>query len=112
MESMLKPPAPFAFVNNLENVTSGNLSKDWEKWKNAFQIYFDACELSKKDPKVQVSILLHVVGEQCREVYEQFNQTFTDKDKLIKKFDEFFLQKKNITVQRHCFFTRNAELRI
>lgn len=107
MESVLPPPPPFAFVNNMENVTSGNISKEWEKWKSAFMIYFDACELNKKDQKVQVSIFLHIVGEQCREVYDQFKETCKDITSVIKKFDDLFLLKKNLTVQRHHFFTRD-----
>ncbi|XP_028177079.1 uncharacterized protein LOC135088230 [Ostrinia nubilalis] len=107
MESVLPPPPPFAFVNNLDNVTTGNISKEWEKWKSAFMIYFDACEMNKKDPKVQICIFLHIVGEQCRELYDQFKDQCKDITSLIKKYDELFLLKKNLTVQRHHFFTRD-----
>ncbi|XP_063540592.1 uncharacterized protein LOC134749544 isoform X2 [Cydia strobilella] len=110
MDSILPPPPPFSFVNSLENVTTGNLSKEWEKWKNAFLIYYDACELSKKDSKVQLSILLHIVGEQCREVYEQFDKSsITKSSELLDKFDSFFLPKKNLTIERHRFFTRDQK---
>lgn len=109
MESVLPPPPPFTFVNSLENATLGNISKDWEKWRNSFKIYFDACELTKKDAKVQTNILLHVIGEQGREVYEQFQEKPVDLKSALAKFDAYFLLKKNITVQRHCFFTRNQK---
>ncbi|XP_063381956.1 uncharacterized protein LOC134668401 [Cydia fagiglandana] len=109
MESLLPPPPPFTFLNNEQNVTSGNVSKDWEKWKKSFEIYSVACELGKKDAKVQINILLHVIGEQGREVYEQFSDTFTDLKSLLSKFDSFFLLRKNITVQRHSFFTRDQK---
>ncbi|XP_063633409.1 uncharacterized protein LOC134804330 [Cydia splendana] len=110
MDSILPPPPPFSFVNSLENVTTGNLSKEWEKWKNAFLIYYEACELTKKDKKVQLSILLHVIGEQCREVYEQFDKsTITTSTELLAKFDSFFLPKKNLTIERHRFFTRDQK---
>ncbi|XP_037967238.2 uncharacterized protein LOC119692073 [Plutella xylostella] len=107
MESAFVPPPPFHFMNNLDNITSGNLSSSWTKWKNSFIIYSEACEFHTKDPKVQISILLHVIGEQCREVYEQFNETFKDTATLLKKFDSFFLPKKNLTIERHKFFTRS-----
>ncbi|XP_063368298.1 uncharacterized protein LOC134656717 [Cydia amplana] len=106
MESILPPPPPFVFDNNLENVTSGNLSVEWTKWKKAFNIYFDACELSKKEEKVQISILLHVIGERAREVYQQFESECTTLKSLIARFDKFFLPKKNLTIERHRFFTR------
>ncbi|XP_061708214.1 uncharacterized protein LOC133518568 [Cydia pomonella] len=110
MDSILPPPPPFLFVNSLENVTTGNLSKEWEKWKNSFLIYYEACELSKKDKKVQLSILLHIIGEQCREVHEQFDKaSITTYSELLDKFDSFFLPQKNLTIERHRFFTRDQK---
>ncbi|XP_063630684.1 uncharacterized protein LOC134801996 [Cydia splendana] len=106
MEAVLPPPLPFSFTNNLENVTSGNLSKEWEKWRKSFQVYYEACELSKKSAQVQMSILLHVIGEQCREVHAQFEGTFASLKDLLDKFESFFSPKKNITIERHRFFTR------
>ncbi|XP_048001288.1 uncharacterized protein LOC125238044 [Leguminivora glycinivorella] len=106
MEAVLPPPLPFSFSNNLENVTSGNLSKEWEKWRKSFQVYYEACELSKKTAQVQMSILLHVIGEQCREVHAQFEDTFASVKDLLDKFESFFSPKKNITIERHKFFTR------
>ncbi|XP_073961376.1 uncharacterized protein [Choristoneura fumiferana] len=106
MESMLQPPRPFVFENNIVSVTSGNLSEEWRKWKNAFLICYEACELSKKDDKVQINILLHVIGEKCRDVYGQFGVPCKTLEEVFKKFDGFFLPKKNFTIERHKFFTR------
>lgn len=73
-------------------------------------IYFKACQLHTKDKDVQVSILLHIIGEQCREVNEHFaaegNVTV---ESLPKKYDAFFTPKKNLTVERHKFFIRNQQ---
>ncbi|XP_063538387.1 uncharacterized protein LOC134749201 [Cydia strobilella] len=107
MESILPPPPPFIFDNHLENVTSGNLSVEWTKWKEAFNIYFAACELSKKEEKVQINILLHIIGERAREVHQQFKSECTTLKSLIARFDKFFLPKKNLTIERHRFFTRS-----
>ncbi|XP_063549077.1 uncharacterized protein LOC134756180, partial [Cydia strobilella] len=109
METILQPPPPFIFENNLVNVTSGNLSKEWDKWKKSFIIYYAACEIGKKDATVQINILLHVIGDQCRDVYDQFtDQTKCDTvDKVLAKFDDFFYPKKNLTIERHRFFTRD-----
>lgn len=106
MESMLQPPRPFVFENTIVSVTSGNLSEEWRKWKNAFLIYYEACELSKKDAKVQINILLHVIGEKCRDVYNQFGVPCKTLQEVFTNFDGFFLPKKNLTIERHKFFTR------
>ncbi|XP_063625625.1 uncharacterized protein LOC134797333 [Cydia splendana] len=109
MEAVLQPPAPFLFENNISSVTSGNLSKAWQNWKNAFNIYCEACELHKKDEKVKTNILLHVIGPKCREVYQQFSVKPTTLQALLKEFDDFFLPKTNTTVERHRFFTREQK---
>ncbi|CAB3252638.1 unnamed protein product [Arctia plantaginis] len=101
------PPPPFQFANSLCNITSGNLSTEWQKWKTAFNIYYEACELSNKNKKTQVNILLHIVGEKCREVAAQFNEQWNTVDELLKKFDDFFIPKKNLAVERHKFFKRD-----
>ncbi|XP_028158694.1 uncharacterized protein LOC114351613, partial [Ostrinia furnacalis] len=104
----LQPPPPFYFENDLLSVTSGNLNRQWTKWKSAFSIYFKACQLDTKPDDVQVSILLHIIGEKCRDVYEQFGDERPKSVKvLLEKFDLFFLPKKNLMIERHRFFTRN-----
>ncbi|XP_037297419.1 uncharacterized protein LOC115455346 [Manduca sexta] len=103
MESVLRPPETFKFENNLLNTTSGNLSRDWDKWKKSFNTYFEACELKKKDNKV----LLHVIGDQCREVYDQFKVECKTVNELLEQFDKYFIPKKNLAVERHKFFKRD-----
>lgn len=107
MESVLAPPQPFTFDQNSDNITTGNLSESWNKWSKGFKIYFEACELAKKSPVIQVNILLHVVGEQCRELYEQLNVKCETVDKVLETFKGHFDQRKNVTVERYKFFTRN-----
>lgn len=109
MEAVLKPPLPFQFDNNITNVTSGNLSKSWEEWKKSFEIYYQACEFNKKDAKVQISILLHIIGPRCREVHDTFKKKCSTVDEVLKEFDNFFLPKKNLTVERHKFFIREQK---
>lgn len=110
MDSVLQPPPPFCFEKDLTNVTSGNLCREWATWKKSFMIYYKACQLDKKERDVQTSILLHVIGEKCRDVYEQFSEvTFTSIESLLKKFDDFFTPQKNLTIERHKFFIRNQQ---
>lgn len=107
METVLAPPSQFQFDENSVDVASGKLCDSWERWKKGFTIYFNACELSKKTPAIQLNIFLHIVGEQCREILEQSNETTLDG--ACKKLDEHFQTKKNLTVERHKFFTREQQ---
>lgn len=47
------------------------------------------------------------MGEQCRELYEQLNVKCTTVEQVLDEFKKYFDQKKNLTVERHRFFTRN-----
>ncbi|KPJ14707.1 hypothetical protein RR48_06881 [Papilio machaon] len=109
MNNALQPPPPFRFDDSVSNVTSGNITREWSKWKNSFKIYMKAIKLDKETPDVQVNVLLHVAGEKCQEIFEQFNEQFRTAEDLLIKFDGYFGGKKNLTIERHKFFGRNQQ---
>ncbi|XP_070550519.1 uncharacterized protein [Ptychodera flava] len=96
-----RPPEPLKL--------EGNLSENWRRWKQRFQLYMEASEANEKPEKNQCSIFLHVVGDEALEAYNTF--TFTnaaDKEKiqvLYEKFEEYCSPRKNVTLERHKFFT-------
>ncbi|KAL4718539.1 hypothetical protein ACJJTC_017891 [Scirpophaga incertulas] len=108
METVLSPPQPFRFDENSIDIASGKLSDSWKKWKRGFAIYFEACELNKKSTIIQLNILLHIIGEQCREIVEQSKEMTIDG--VWKKLDEYFEIKRNVTVERHNFFYKKERL--
>ncbi|KAJ8043079.1 hypothetical protein HOLleu_10018 [Holothuria leucospilota] len=65
--------------------------------------------MSTKPEKHQYVVLLHVAGDDALEIYN----TFTDEEgkekvnDILKKFEEFCNPRKNLTYERHLFFTRN-----
>lgn len=107
MNNALQPPPPFCFDNDLANVTTGNISREWSRWKNRFIIYMKAIKLDKETADVQINVLLHVVGEKCQEIFEQFNEQFSTAERLLAKFDNYFSGKKNLTIERQKFFGRS-----
>lgn len=109
MESVLKPPASFCFAGDSSDVSSGNISDGWIKWKKSYDIYCKACEINKKSAEIQFNILLHVIGDQCREILDQLQDKQTTVEGVLKKLDEHFKLKKNVTVERHKFFTRDQK---
>ncbi|KAL4719053.1 hypothetical protein ACJJTC_000127 [Scirpophaga incertulas] len=108
MESILTPPQSFSFdVNSLDLVTGG-INDIWNKWKKSYNIYVKACQINEKSADVQFNIFLHVVGEQCREIlYQDNGQTISTVEGAFIKLDGHFKCKKNITVERHRFFSRD-----
>ncbi|XP_052741791.1 uncharacterized protein LOC128199740 [Bicyclus anynana] len=105
MESVLTPPSAFYFDKNASD--AGSIHEKWIKWKRSYEIYSKACEISNKSVEIQANILLHVVGEQCREVLDRWPEKCTTVEYIWKKLDEQFQTKKNLTVERHKFFIRD-----
>ncbi|CAB4021658.1 Hypothetical predicted protein, partial [Paramuricea clavata] len=90
-----------------------NLAENWRRFKQQFEIYLIASGLDKKDGKVQAIALLHVAGYEALEVYNTFQwDTAGDDvkvDKIMEKFERYCNPRKNLTFDRHSFFTRNQQ---
>ena len=89
----------------------GNLAENWRKWEQQFNLFLVASGIGEKSAKVQASTLLHVIGENALEVYNNFtweNEGDSMKvDKIMQKFRPYCNPRKNITYERHVFNTRN-----
>ena len=96
----------------------GNLAFNWENFKEAFEIYRVASGLEDKSLKVQSSTFRHVIGQEARNILKTFKWDNCDKECdestslhtvscMIKKFDSHCSPKKNVTIERHIFFSRN-----
>ena len=94
-------------------ILTGNLAENWRRFKQQFEIYQIASGLDKKDGKVQAMALLHVVGIEALEVYNTFQwDTEGDNvkvDKIMEKFERHCNPRKNLTFERHLFFSRNQQ---
>ncbi|KAH1015394.1 hypothetical protein HUJ05_013126 [Dendroctonus ponderosae] len=71
-----------------------NLSENWKFWRQRFQTYMLATEVSKKAEITQCVQLLTLIGDE-----EEINRI----QPLLRKFDEHFTLKKNLTFVRHKF---------
>ena len=102
----LNPPEPLSL--------QGNLAENWRKWKQRFELFSAASELSKKDQKVQAATLLHVAGHEALEIYNTFSWDNEGDEskvaKIMEKFQAYCNPRKNITWERHVFNTRNQEV--
>ncbi|XP_073967423.1 uncharacterized protein [Choristoneura fumiferana] len=85
----------------------------WRKWKTQFELFIKASGVHKEETAVQASLLINLIGSDGFDVYQTF--TFgkeSDRDDvkaLLKKFDEYFGVKSNVTLARYNFFTRDQE---
>ena len=100
----LVPPKPMKMEDGYTNV-----AETWKEWKQELQFYIDATEKTDKSDKIKTSLLLTCIGAKGRELYNTF--TFTPATnslvykEVLKKFDNHFEPKKNVTFLRYKFFT-------
>ena len=79
----------------------GNLSENWRKWKQRFELYMTASGISDKDERVQSATLLHVAGEEALEIYNTFSWEKDGDDQkvsiIMAKFESYCNPRKNVT---------------
>ena len=88
----------------------GNVAENWKKFKQKFTLYNVASGMSEKQNKSQTSMLLHVIGDSALDLYNTF--VFAEGEsmvleKVLDKFEEYCMPKRNLTYERHRFFMRN-----
>ncbi|XP_067045916.1 uncharacterized protein [Acropora muricata] len=99
----LQPPSALALT--------GNLTENWWRFNQQFEIYEIASGLARKDGKVRAMTLLHMAGSEALEVYNTFqwdeDEDNTKVEKIMEKFERYCNPQKNQTFERHSFFSRN-----
>ena len=103
----LPPPKELSFV--------GNTAENWRRWLQQFQYFMAASGRDKKDGVVQCATLLHCAGETAQEIVNTLAIPADKKDEngqckdlkcLIEKFEAYCTPKKNVTLERHTFTSR------
>ncbi|XP_059061528.1 uncharacterized protein K02A2.6-like [Achroia grisella] len=88
-------------------------SDAWRKWSKQFMVFMKASGVYKESTDVKSSLLVNLIGSDGYDIYTTFkydkNENQEDFDILINKFNEHFGMKKNTTMARFKFFTRNQE---
>lgn len=104
------PKQIFSFAASLPplNMANTNLAMEWKSWSRQFKIFLLASNLVEQSDVRKVAILLHHMGPEALEVFNSFNVEIEaiQFDALWKKFEEYFIPKKNVSMERHKFFTR------
>ena len=106
----LQPPEKFSFK-----------PEEWSDWMKTFRRYRNASKLSKEDGVTQRDTLLYTMGSEGEKIFATLKfETLTigegadarqvpedeDFERLVKKFDDYFLVKRNIIHERTKFQER------
>lgn len=90
-------------------VLNGNVSENWRKFIQNFEIFLEAADLLKKSDSRKVAVFLNAIGEEGLELFQTFN---LDEDErkcykdVVAAFENFCVPKKRIVYERFLFFSR------
>ena len=102
----LPPPEPL-------NLSEGNVSENWKKFKQKYTNYEIATGISAKGDATRVATLLSVIGNDAIDVFNTltWDAEGDDKkiDKVIQKLEQHCEPKKNVSYERYKFNSRSQE---
>lgn len=101
-------------ISNLKikGQTGSQVYEGWKAFLFQFSNFLLAFGHSEAEDKKKVALLLHMLGPEVIHIYNSFNLGDSTKVKyadLVKKFENFFSPKKNVSLERHTFFTRKQK---
>lgn len=113
---VVQPPPPF-------DCDQRQPGQAWKKWKQRFNIYLEASDYDSASDKKKISLLLNALGVEGIELYNTFDfkedgesasseegsASQTSLDTVLKRFDEHFQARVNVTFERHLFFMRDQK---
>ena len=88
-------------------VTEDGMAVKWKLWKQTFDFYSTATQLSTKPKEVQAATFMSAIGPAATIIYNTFYLNADDsKDlkKVTERFDEYFSPKPNEIYTRYLFF--------
>ena len=93
------PPKEFSFIPG-----------DWAAWKELFERYSRATKLSNKEESVRIDCLVYSMGEKADRIFKTFTygsgESADKYDVVIKKFEQYFVPKRNVIYERSIFHAR------
>lgn len=100
-----KPPEAMRF--------EGNISENWRRWLQRYELYLAASGAVDKDDKIKVAILLHAIGDEGIDIFNTFTfDTEGDEAKLavvVGKFHAYCNPRKNTVMERYSFWERSQK---
>ena len=86
-------------------VCKGDLTSNWEFFKQQWQDYEVATGLDKKSQAIRVGTFRSVMGKDCPQIF--LNLNFGDEEITITSslaaLEDYFLPKRNVVYERYVF---------
>ena len=101
----LPPPDPM--------VCTGDVAMNWKVFKEAYEDYATATELTTKEETIQAATLKTVMGKECRQILSRLELSEGDKkkpSKILEKLQAYFAPTRNILYERYLFHTAEQQV--
>ena len=101
----LPPPDPI--------VCTGDVATNWKVFKEAYEDYATATELTTKEETIQAATLKTVMGKECRQILSRLELSEGDKkkpSKILEKLQAYFAPTRNILYERYLFHTAEQQV--
>ena len=84
-------------------VCTGNTAENWRVFKEAYNDFATATELTGKAESIQAAKLKIVMGKVCRQILSRLDISDTDKkpEKILEKLEEYFAPTQNVLYERY-----------
>lgn len=87
----------------------GNLSENFRRFKQNFEIYLKATGKVKESDDVKLAIFLNIIGEDGVDVYNTLKLSEDERNdytKVLQEFEKYANPRKNVVYERFKFFSR------
>ena len=96
-----------------ETASRENLEQAWKRFQRQWRNYEVATRLIEESPQYRTAVFLAIAGEEAAELHETFQFMGPgDKDdinKVLKKFDDYFVRRTNEAYESYRFNARRQE---
>jgi hypothetical protein len=86
---------------------NGNVSENWRRWRQKFDIYMTATKAYKDTDQEKVAVLLSLIGDEALEAYNTFqfatHEDSTNLQQVLDHFESFCTPRKNEVFERYKF---------
>lgn len=91
---------------NSLNLSEGNLSENWRRFKRELDNFIVASEKDKKSDKVKIAIFQTYIGDEGLELFDSFQLSADevgDYGEILKRFEAHCNPRKNVVMERFKF---------
>ena len=93
-------------------VCTGSVATNWKIFKEAYNDFATATELTNKDDEIQAATLKTVMGKECRQILSRLELSNADKkkpNKILEKLEEHFAPTRNVLYERYLFHSAQQQ---